>query len=191
MKRLSSFDFLNFSNFIFLLYYDLIFRFFELDSSRQKGGFRGMPATNKTETLGLNLWQPEDRPLRADFCADNEAVEAAFVSHLADTTLHKTPQDGINLLCGTYAGSGELQQFDLGFTPQLVFVFDQNTPAVTKAADGTVETRFFCIGPQSQPDTAPAFVSLGTLYIMPGTTENGARTALNDTGSQYQYIAVR
>jgi hypothetical protein len=39
-----------------------------------------MPSTNKTAIFGLNKWIGTDKPVRSDFNADNDIIEAAFLS---------------------------------------------------------------------------------------------------------------
>ena len=44
-----------------------------------------MSSTNKTENLALNLWVPDDPPLREDFNSDNAKIDAA-IGALMDVT---------------------------------------------------------------------------------------------------------
>ncbi|MDR3207635.1 MAG: hypothetical protein LBT60_04820 [Oscillospiraceae bacterium] len=40
-----------------------------------------MASVNKTPALGLNQWEAQDAPLRVDFNADNQRVDAAYTGH--------------------------------------------------------------------------------------------------------------
>lgn len=47
-----------------------------------------MASKNKTNNLELNLWEPEDRPKRADFNTDNEKIDTALSEHIDDKDIH-------------------------------------------------------------------------------------------------------
>lgn len=51
-----------------------------------------MASSNKTDRLGLNLWDELDKPKREDFCKDNEIIEEALSGHLENMGIHVTKQ---------------------------------------------------------------------------------------------------
>jgi hypothetical protein len=149
-----------------------------------------MPSTNHTDTLGLNLWEPADKPTRSDFCADNTALETAYVQHVNDTQLHKTKEDKALLKMGTYTGDGkQVQNLDLT-NVQYGIVFEQNNELVSTQSDGTIVLRFAFIVPGLQQRGAS--ILSGKLYV---TTEqqaqNGILYDLNGNSRTYQYIAIQ
>lgn len=149
-----------------------------------------MPSTNHTDTLGLNLWEPADKPTRSDFCADNTAIETAYVQHVNDTQLHKTKEDKAILKMGTYTGDGKKSQnFDLA-NVQYGILFAQNNELVSTESDGTLVLRFTFIVP-GLPQRG-ASISGGKLYVSTETqAENGIRFDLNGDSRTYQYIAIQ
>ncbi len=75
-----------------------------------------MASTNKTAHLSLNLWEPGDQVLRADFNADNSKLDEALFKQRPVT--------------GVYTGnsSGAVgQEISLGFTPSIVVVTTRQT----------------------------------------------------------------
>lgn len=149
-----------------------------------------MPSTNKTETLGLNLWEPADKPTRSDFCADNRALEKAYQDHLADTTLHKSSADKAILKMGTYTGTGaEAQVISLPINPQYLLAFDTQHAPLTKEADGTLKVRFAFI--KQGIDVPNVDLSFGSLSVISGDAQNGVSLDLNEQGTVYQYIAIQ
>lgn len=52
-----------------------------------------MSSTNKTAKLGLNKWLGTDVPKREDFVKDNELIDNAVGTHLADNIRHVTSND--------------------------------------------------------------------------------------------------
>nr|DAJ10319.1 MAG TPA: hypothetical protein [Caudoviricetes sp.] len=49
-----------------------------------------MPSENKTPHYGLNQWQGNEYPKRADFNEDNDLIDAALTAHTTDTIAHMT-----------------------------------------------------------------------------------------------------
>lgn len=100
-----------------------------------------MASSGKSEKLGLSLWEASDRPERLDFRQDNEQLEQLLGGHLADASLHLTPEQKNYLQAPyalyTYAGTG-LEQA-VRFTPcdaKAVLVMCYDAPPVVPRSDG-------------------------------------------------------
>ena len=52
-----------------------------------------MSSTNKTPNLELNQWVGSDIPKRADFNADNSAIDEAIFNHTDDSDIHTTAEE--------------------------------------------------------------------------------------------------
>lgn len=82
----------------------------------------------KTQNYNLNQWEPADPIRRADFNADNAAIDAALGS--LNTAVPK-------IAVGTYTGNGsatKAKTIAVGFAPKMVFVW-ANRSATTSSYD--------------------------------------------------------
>lgn len=87
-----------------------------------------MAASEKTEVLGLSLWAGTDKPRRADFVADNSALETLVGGHLQNADLHlddaRRARVDTPVEVRTYTGTGAVSRslvFD--FSPSAAIVF--------------------------------------------------------------------
>lgn len=103
-----------------------------------------MASANKTETLGLSLWQPTDRPERTDFVNDNEQLESLVGGHIANSALHLTA-DEKNYLKNpfkvvVYKGTGSTPfKINAPFQPALILALCTDMPPTVKNDDGKLE----------------------------------------------------
>lgn len=100
-----------------------------------------MGASEKSEKLGLSLWQATDRPERMDFYTDNEQLENIVGGHIADEALHMTA-DRKGFLkqpykIVIYTGTGDKQYSQIApFVPSAVFVLCADMPPSVERSDG-------------------------------------------------------
>ena len=157
-----------------------------------------MPATNKTEHLGLNDWVGTDKPKRSDFTEDNKLIDAAVGGHINDTSKHFSESDrerwdGL-ITSGMYFGTGEsTYTLNFEFSPKMVLVFLSGKAPAEYNAEGSYPMANWAIAiptvksggitmsagkvTLSQSQSAPA--SGGTFYN------------LNKKSGQYGYLAIR
>jgi len=125
-----------------------------------------LASSEKTPTLGLNRWRGSDIPMREDFVADNNTLDAAIAAlqqglgggaggplppleakdprldaHLADKDAHLSQGDRENLgggpVVGTFTGNGEIfQGITLGFRPRFGVVFADNRAMIETGSTG-------------------------------------------------------
>lgn len=103
-----------------------------------------MASSNKTEQLGLSLWDSTDRPERMDFVKDNEILDRKLGEHLANTLLHVDPgkTDFLNqpFWIKTFRGNGFTdQQISAEGLPRLIIQMCANQPPVIPRADGRLD----------------------------------------------------
>lgn len=150
-----------------------------------------MASTEKTSTLGLNLWAETDKPERADFVSDNQKLEEAIGPHLTSNFLHLTAEEKERAKTPfqifAYVGNGQASRtYNLSFEPRLVFLCALNR------ADGLMEN-----GLQSVYHAAKfgnystlGLSGSGTRLILTQQTEaqaagTGYRICLNESGVNY------
>ena len=146
-----------------------------------------MPSSKQT-AHGLNLWEAQDHPLREDFVRDNQTVDDWLSKHIADTSLHKTPTDPAQLVCGTYTGDGGKLQ--TGFDPQAVLVFPFQKGLLQKDSSGNLVL---------YGGIAAVGLYCGPLYVLKNkgfsvkndTAGTAVYALLNEKDSKYCYVAFR
>ena len=103
-----------------------------------------MASSNKTEKLGLSLWNSTDRPERMDFVKDNEILEQALGEHLANSLLHVDPGKKdfldqpfwIQTATGT---SSDSRYAPAGGLPKLIIQMCTSYPPVVPRPDGKLD----------------------------------------------------
>ena len=156
-----------------------------------------MASTNQTETLGLNQWVASDTPKMADFNADNQKIEQAVATHLADSQAHLDAQtrallEQLTPVCGSYVGDGEQARvLTLGFRPRWGVVYADGTPVCTMVEEGaTTQVSLVFCGQQG---------SSGGCYLREDWIElfqeaegyGGYRMNMNQQGITYCYRFYR
>lgn len=153
-----------------------------------------MASAEKTGYLSLSKWAGTDRPQREDFCSDNEKIDAAFESHVTDSTVHVTGQMAEKLrspfVLEEYAGDGSaLRSFQFDFEPSLVFIFPEGRPL--SFFNGTGQRMYAAAGIQGSYSLG-LFVG-GKKVEVTNTSvlaENGY-ARLNETGQTYNIVAFK
>lgn len=103
-----------------------------------------MASSEKSEKLGLSLWEASDRPERLDFRQDNEQLEQLLGGHLVNDSLHLTPEQK-NYLQAPYAlyvygGTGDSLAGRIApFRPKVVIAMCMDAPPVVQRSDGKFE----------------------------------------------------
>ena len=155
-----------------------------------------MAASKKTAVLGLSLWAGTDKPRRADFVADNEALEEAVGGHLQDTSVHLTA-DRVQKIdtpweVRPYAGNGSATRTMLfSFEPSMVMVFPvgrgmyEHSGGCTKQYGGmAVPTNGSSLG-----------LSISTIQVAVKQDQtppaSGCMAALNEKNVNYLMVAFR
>ena len=156
-----------------------------------------MAASKKTAVLGLSLWQGTDKPRRADFVADNEALEAKLGGQIGDAAVHLDTARAQKLdtpfAVQTYAGNGSARHTELfDFEPSLAVVF-----AVNKGAsewNGTCTKHYAGVAEKGGSASAGvALNAIGVTMLQEQTVpaSGGAMPALNEKGVTYCVLAFR
>lgn len=156
-----------------------------------------MASSGKTSKLGLSLWEETDKPERLDFRQDNEKVESVVGGHIADYMLHLTSTEKAfvrqPVSVTTYQGNGAAARtFNFDFRPDLILVYAQNSPPF-RVVNGVVEL-YSAAGHYLRSCTAGLRCDRYgyTVYQQAeGTSTNGARNCLNESGKTYTVILVQ
>ena len=149
-----------------------------------------MNSSNKTTNLNLNKWTETDRPVRADFVADNNLIDNILGGHAINTSIHLTADEKarvsspfqLKIVQGTDESS---RSITFGFSPYLVICFAVSS-APTEVSSGTVIMNWG-IAAKNYGASGGCSLSESTFTVSQGT-QNGVRYNLNN--SEYQYIIV-
>ncbi len=160
-----------------------------------------MASTNKTPNLNLNSWLGSDQPTRSDFVYDNEIIDTAIATHLADTAVHVTSDEKAKLsemfISDTTAGDGEsAQTYTLDFTPSMLIYYQKNYGPIEFDYDNSYTVCHAGIAIYRQgASIGTAGLSIGensfTVKQTTGTPSRNVFVNLNQDGGQYVYIAFR
>ena len=159
-----------------------------------------MASSNKTSTLELNQWISTDVPKMADFNADNQKIEQAVATHLADSQSHLSQEDREALdglgqaasptpMSGSYVGDGdEVHIIQVGFTPTWGMVYAHNKPPCTTVEDGaTTQVNFVYLTPGGR--SVGCYFYDGKLEVYQETAgHSGYRMNMNQDGLTYYYM---
>ena len=158
-----------------------------------------MASSNKSEKLGLSLWDSTDRPERMDFVKDNEILEQALGEHLANSTLHFDPGQKeamgtpfwIDVATGTSPVSRATVSKGL---PRLIVVMCQNYPPVVPRSDGKLDVYWdFLYTADASYSTTYSLGGLAfdlkntrwTAYSRTSPTNSNLVMHMNDQGLKY------
>ena len=156
-----------------------------------------MASKNKTEKLGLNLWESTDRPQRADFNSDNLIVDEALGGHLENGSLHLTSEEKSRVqrpvkVTG-YQGNGQAEAtITLDSVPTGVIVYCDGSPVqVYDLAIGCTKI-YSALAFYSACATKGAQLSGSTLKVSQDSSPaGGVRCCLNESGKQYKVIVIK
>lgn len=156
-----------------------------------------MPTNNKT-ALGLNSWVGTDKPMRADFVADNVLLDSLLTGHFNDTQKHLSPADRALLTEGfvlaRYTGNGAgSQDITLPFEAKIVIVYGYRKPAASyNAAAGYNECSFAVITPLGGMQGVYLDGNILTVcQSAAAQAAGGTLCNLNASGAVYFYAAFR
>lgn len=155
-----------------------------------------MATSEKTEVLGLSLWAGTDKPRRADFVADNKALEELVGGHLKDESVHLTAARIQKLETPwevrAYTGTGAAQRSTIfGFSPSMVIVFPVD--------HGMFETSGGCTkqyaGIATAANGGSQGVSINMIQVVVKQDQtapsSGCMAALNESGVNYVIVGFR
>ncbi|MBQ4569586.1 MAG: hypothetical protein IJA62_06005 [Ruminococcus sp.] len=156
-----------------------------------------MASKNKTENLGLNLWEGTDRPQRGDFNSDNMILDEALGEHIASSQLHLTQAEKARVTrpvqYQSYLGNGEAQAtLSLSFTPSMVVVYcDSVPPCIYDSTKGCTKV-YSAVAVYGAGSSSGAAIEGSTLKFTQDTAaKNGAMSCLNESGKQYRVAIIR
>ncbi len=156
-----------------------------------------MASKNKSEKLGLNLWDESDRPQRADFNSDNMILDEALGGHIENDELHLTETEKARvvspLVTAVYAGDGTGQRgISLPCRAEALVVFCTGMPGAVYDAEEKctkIYSAFYANGAGTQ---AGVSVSGNTLTVtQQSSAEGGYAVCLNEAGKQYRVVILR
>ncbi|MBQ2944273.1 MAG: hypothetical protein IJD93_06265 [Ruminococcus sp.] len=156
-----------------------------------------MPSANKTERLGLNLWQGSDRPQRNDFNSDNFIVEEVVGDHIENTEIHLSEAEKTRvrmpMVTVSFVGNGEARRtvaLPSVVTTVIVFcdsmpcaVYDSTTLCTRNYAGFSMYGAGFSAGIN--------FNSMSVTVSQDEEPENGFMNCLNESGKTYRVIGFR
>ncbi len=156
-----------------------------------------MPSANKTERLGLNLWEGTDRPQRNDFNSDNTIIEQVLGDHTENTDIHLTEDEKTKvqrpMVTTSYLGDGNAQRvITLPAVVTSVIVFCDSQPcAVYDFQNGCVKN-YFGISMYGAGSSAGVDFNRSTVTVAQDTeVSNGSMTCLNESAKTYRVIGFR
>ena len=133
-----------------------------------------MASSNKSEKLGLSLWEATDRPERLDFLKDNQILESKLGEHLANEFLHLTPEEkaglGQSYWLDVSAGTGTTSRsVYLPTAPKFILTICTTCPPTMPREDGRLDMYwdYWYIGDDNK-----------TTYSLGGTVFNAADTKI-------------
>lgn len=155
-----------------------------------------MPASKKTEILGLSLWEGTDKPRRLDFVDDNNALESILGGHITDAQCHLSEEEKKRvdspIEVRAYTGNGtERRSVVFEFSPRAVIVFAQGHGA--SEYNGTYTRHYAAFGDAAHASCGLEMSSI-QVTVRQDRTEpgaNGSFSALNESGVDYVILAIR
>ena len=120
-------------------------------------------SSNKSENLGLHLWEGEDDFLRTEFNENFQLLDSIYVT-------------------GSYTGSLGTKTINIGFRPRFLVIM-----APTKSTSGSPLTNFFAGGETNALKDRLKFLDTGFQV----TFVQGSTPMLNSTQYEYFYFAFR
>ena len=156
-----------------------------------------MASKNKTEHLGLNLWQGTDRPQRGDFNSDNMLVDGALGGHIANDTLHLTSAEKERVKRPvqffSYLGNGSTEaSVSLGFTPSVVVVYCEGMPMSVYDSEAACTKVYAAVAGYGAGSSAGVSIVGSTVKVVQDTSaQSGIMKCLNESSKQYKIAAVR
>jgi len=156
-----------------------------------------MASKNKSEKLGLNLWEGTDRPQRTDFNSDNMIVDEALGTHLENTSLHLSEKEksrvSAPLVSTLYAGDGSgSREITLPCEAQAVMVFCSGMPLGVYDEQQSCVKNYWALWVFGAGKSAGVSVSGTSMTVSHGTTaQHGFVTCLNESGKQYRVVVLK
>ncbi len=156
-----------------------------------------MASTNKTDNLGLNLWQGTDRPQRGDFNSDNMIVDTALGEHIANSDLHLTETEKARVKRPvqyySYLGDGAAQaSLSLSFTPSMVIVYCDGMPfCLYDSAKECTKVYSAVAGYGAGGSSGVAIEGSALKFTQDTAAKNGYMKCLNESGKQYRVAVIR
>lgn len=155
-----------------------------------------MAASEKTEVLGLSLWAGTDKPRRADFVADNTALETLVGGHLNDAELHLDDTRRARLDAPvevrTYTGTGTASRsLVFSFQPKAVIVFAVGKGPAEYSGTHTKQYAGFSAGGQHSLGVVLSTVQVQVAQDQTEPEIGGSMAALNESGVTYAMIVFR
>jgi hypothetical protein len=153
-----------------------------------------MSSTNKTQNIHLNQWLGTDKPKRADFNADNAAIDAAVTEHTTDTVRHITADErnywNNRLVTGSYVGNNSPMFFSLPSRPKFVAVMPVNYPNC-EYYNSTVFSYFaMATGSSQSPCITVEDMGFTVKNHVNSSFEPKSTTLLSNLATQYMYFAA-
>ncbi len=156
-----------------------------------------MPSANKTERLGLNLWQGSDRPQRNDFNSDNAIIEQVVGDHTENDNIHLTEAEKTRvkkpMVTVSYLGDGSAQRtVTLPAVVTTVIVFCDSMPCAVFDSTASCTKNYAGFSMYGAGSSAGVSFNSSALTVTQDTTaQNGVKNCLNETGKTYRVIGFR
>lgn len=154
-----------------------------------------MASSEKTANLGLNLWEPEDKPIRADFVADNQLIDQVVGTHTKNSNIHITASEKTKLnepyQVKMFAGTGSASfTYTFDFSPKFVVVYKKNAPMFVYSGGASVINGALAASVYGATQGAQLNANKLTL-TQQSASVNGVRCNLNEEDGQYVIVAYR
>lgn len=155
-----------------------------------------MAASEKTPVLGLSLWTGTDKPRRADFVSDNQALETLVGGHIGSADLHLSDERRARLdtpiEVRTYTGTGTASRsLVFGFPPRAAIVFAVGKGASEYTGAYTKHYAGFSAGGRHSLGVALSTVQVQVQQGQTAPAAGGSMPALNESGVTYAVLAFR
>ena len=137
-------------------------------------------STNKSQTLKLHLWEPEDNFLRTEFNENFAAIDAAVRAVREIAEMAYSPEQK-PYVTGSYTGNGGKLEINLGFKPRFVITVSMRSHYASGQPNSW--THYFAMSGGNLQGEQLMLTSNG--FSVSGT--NWPNTC--DSGRIYDYIA--
>lgn len=146
-----------------------------------------MASTNHTKNYSLSQWAAGDPVLRADFNADNLAIDTALTA-LNSSKGNARIKYGTYIGTGTYGSSGQSSLTITEFVPNVIILVHLNTDNIS------LNSPVLCVRPATMAHNVlrgtSMYLTWGTNTLSWYTNQSGAYYQFNTAGDTYAYVAL-
>lgn len=160
-----------------------------------------MASSYKTDYLNLNKWIGSDKPKRADFVQDNTIIDESIQKHIEEFGGHISMAERLkwndaakkSYVTGTYSGNGyTAREITLEFEPSFVIAFKVDSVIFSYQYMSNAQWSYVAMGTKGGSSVGMSLTGSGFIVNQrTGTSPDAVYYKMNESGSNYCYIAFR